>query len=864
MQSPRRGPDPRGRCPRGSGLREALRVLGCALLVLMVSGCRSNLVVTPSSIAQAPHASGDGQCGFYRAELPEPLRVAVYGDTLPGVLGGSGRKPPASGVPVVFRVNDPRTGAVFSESGNSEFTTTTNTEGVASASLTLGDRPGEVTVTASASTSSGTKSVSFRALAGIKLIGSGLEAPTGGVIDGFGLQLQDPSGQPLQGVPVYFRVEGDGYGAAVDGKRSTRVLTDSEGLALASWTLGSETAQYFTRVEVRDTRENIDETQRFHLRALDFTAMALDRKKMLMELAGGLAIFIYGMRLMSGGLRRMADRRLKSILQAMTRNRFMATGVGTILTAIIQSSSATTVMAVGFVNAGLLTLSQAIAVDYGACIGTTITAQIIAFRLNVLAFPAIALGLVLSATSRRASMKSFGEAVLGFGLLFLGLTLMSDILEPLRHSPTFRAWFQLFDCTPVDGGLIRPIPAMMCIFIGTVATMIVQSSSATIGLVLVLASQGLLSFYTAFPLVLGDNIGTTITAVLASLGANRNAKRAAIAHTLFKVFGAAYMYVLLFVPLWNGQPVFLGFVDYITPGEVFVDPPENLARHIANAHTAFNVINVLLFLPCIALMVRLCRWIIPMTDVDQEKVLAYLEPNLLNSPPLALQQAVKEVAYMVRRAQKSINDGCTCILDGDRELEKKILAREEVIDRLQAEITAYLVELSRKNLTPSEATLLPALVHAVNDAERIGDHSEDLVELANLRREGKHTFSDDAEGDIRRLLELLNEQFDATHNSLTTADQTQVGVVLDRENDITRHMQAAAESHVRRLNAERCDLQAGVIFLDVLNHLERVGDHLVNIAERAGRIIRVMNAGGPLPHSQESAPPGAGSPASIS
>jgi len=228
-----------------------------------------------------------------------------------------------------------------------------------------------------------------------------------------------------------------------------------------------------------------------------------------------------------------------------------------------------------------------------------------------------------------------------------------------------------------------------------------------------------------------------------------------------------------------------------------------------------------------------------MTDADQERVLEYLEPNLLDSPSLALQQAVKEVAYMCRRAQKSINDGCEYFFDGGREIEDRIANREDLIDRLQHEITSYLVDLSRRNLTPSEATLLPALVHAVNDAERIGDHSEDLVELTQLRREGKHKLSSRDTDYIRRLQTLLNEQFDATMLSLTDADASQVDVVLRKEEEVTALMLEANDSHLKGLEQRKGDVQAGVIFLDFLGHLERVGDHLTNIAERAGRIMQV-------------------------
>ncbi|MBN2308763.1 MAG: Na/Pi symporter [Candidatus Hydrogenedentes bacterium] len=810
-----------------------------SVLLVCLSGCGLDEAVQPDRIRLDEYASGDKQCAPHGAVLPAPLRVVVESRLRPGLLGGKGSRHPLPGVDVTFTILNPETGAVFADTGTTVTHATTDAAGTASAGLRMGRLSRDVNVAASIVTPDGEKSVELSALPGVELIGEDLEAPVNGTIEEIGVRLTDPDGQPAAGVPVYFRVEGNRNASTLNGRPKQRLLTGPDGRAVVSWKLGEEVGLNFVRVELQDDRPGIPDESRFQARAIDFHAMAISKRRMLIDLLGGLAIFILGMKWMSAGLRRMADRRLKNILQAVTRNRIMAMGVGLGLTAIIQSSSATTVMAVGFVNAGLLTLAQSIGVIYGASIGTTVTAQIIAFQLNILAFPAIGLGLIMSAASRRLWVKSLGDAILGFGLLFLGLTLMADVLEPLRHSPTFLGWFQLFDCTPADGGAIKAGPALMCILIGTVVTVVIQSSSATVGLVLVLSGQGLLSFYTAVPLVLGDNIGTTITAILASLGANRNAKRAALAHTLFKVFGAAYMYVLLFVPLWDGHPVFLGLIDYITPGNVFADCAENLPRHIANAHTVFNVVNVLIFLPFVGAMVRLCQAIIPVTGVDQERVLEYLEPHLLNSPSLALQQAVREVAYMVRRAQKSINEACAFFQDGSRELEERVTRREELIDQLQHEITAYLVELSRKNMSPQEATLLPALIHAVNDAERIGDHSENLIELAHLRSEHNHILSGAALDDVRNLLDILNEQFEATYQSLTEQDAGQVEGVLEKEQAITDFMAEAAERHVVRLEKGECEVQAGVVFLDLLAHLERVGDHLVNIAERAGRIIQV-------------------------
>ncbi len=827
---------------------KSLRLLLLVFAALLLGGCCAEHRDVPcDKISQDEHASGDNQLGLYREVLPKPLKVVVEGPRVPGLLGGKGYREPVCGAEVLFTVDDPESGAVFVESGQPVATVETKAGGRACVSLRLGDRPGDVNVTASVRTgndqggSAVRKTVHFRAIAGAEKIGLHLEATTNATINPVGVRLFESSGTPAEGVTVYFRVEGNGQDALVGGDRIARMATGADGRAVTSWTLGDDVAQYFLSVEIEDKRPGIPSAQRFQARSFEIEAMGMNKAKMALELMGGLAIFILGMKWMSGGLKRMADRRLKTILQALTKNRFLAVTVGAALTAVIQSSSATTVMTVGFVNAGLMTLTQAIGVIYGANIGTTVTAQIIAFRLDALAYPSIGLGLLMAALAKRQTIKSLGEAILGFGLLFLGMATMSSILKPLRYSPEFQSVFQWFDCTPVNGR-VPPGAALMCILVGTAATCMIQSSSATVGLVIALSAQGLISFYTAVPLVLGDNIGTTITAVLASMGANRNAKRAALAHTLFNVFGAGYMYLLLFVPVWNGEPFFLGFVNAITPGDIFGEAAENLPRHVANAHTAFNLFNCLLFVPFIGLMSSVVRKVIPMTIADQEQVLQYLEPHLLETPTLALQQAVKEVGYMVRRSQKSINEGVRLFVENDKDLASRIIAREEVIDRLQAEITGYLVELSRKPMSAHESSLIPALVHAVNDAERIGDHSENLIELTHLMHEGNFSLSEDALADIRSLLEILNEQFDATCKALEQDDAVQVERVLAKEEEITAFMQRASEGHVARLETGSCNVQMGVIFLDFLAHLERVGDHLANIAERAGSFIRATAA----------------------
>ncbi len=819
-----------------------LRIAGMMLLLIvggwLGSGCSNSEPVEPDKISLDKHAPGNHQVALYGETLPKPFRVVVEGAVRPGLLGGKGSRGVAVGKTVRFEIENPGNGAKFEESGKPVVDVVTDSAGSARALLRVGQLPGDIIVRAFLPEYPDLGQVEFRAVAGIKRIGEQLESNTGGSVGSFGLELIEPDGRPAEGVEVSFRVVGNGEGAKV---KSERVFSDEEGRAETTWTLGTKIQRYFADVEVIDNRTNVGPNERFNVRSITFEAMGTDSRQMAIVLFGGLAIFIFGMKLMSEGLQRMADRRLKSFLQFMTRNRAMAVLAGTVMTAMVQSSSATTVMTVGFVNAGLMTLQQAIGVIFGANIGTTVTAQIIAFKLDSLSYPAIAIGLLFMMFFKKQNWKFFGQVLLGFGLLFLGMKTMGGILKPLRYSPEFQAWFQLFDCTPVDGGMIPAGKALMCILIGTITTVVVQSSSATVGLVLALASQGLIGFHTAVPLILGDNIGTTITANLAAIGTNRNARRTALAHTLFNVFGAAYMYILLFIPLWGGQPVFLGFIDWLTPGAVFHGESENLLRHVANAHTVFNIFNVLLFVAFTGVMARVCMFLIPVRESERDSVLQYLEPKLLTAPAIALQQAVKEVLFMVHKGQKSMNESCDLLCEDKEGLIQSILAREDVIDKLQHEITGYLVELSRTNLDPDESALIPALVHAVNDAERLGDHAEAQVELHRLLKENSLKLSEEDRAGIREFQENLNAEFETIYQMLEQGDAASVEEAVRIHERLKTLMKRLTDDHVKRLDAGGGEVQTGVIYLDALAHLERVGDHLVNIAERSSRILVVTD-----------------------
>ncbi|MCP3968380.1 MAG: Na/Pi cotransporter family protein [Lentisphaerae bacterium] len=494
-------------------------------------------------------------------------------------------------------------------------------------------------------------------------------------------------------------------------------------------------------------------------------------------------------------------------------------------------------MVIGFVNAGLLNLVQSIGIIFGANIGTTVTAQIISFKLSGLALPAITIGLIVMFLKKPLA-KGWGETIFGFGLLFFGMSIMSHELKLLGIFPTFIKFFQTFDCTPVAGSM--PIgPIIGAIGIGALLTVVIQSSSASMGIVLALAGGGLINFYTAVPLILGTNIGTTITAVLASAAANRHAKQAALAHSLFNISGAVAMIILFYVP-WgeNSIPIFLYFVNYTTLGDVFAAIPQNLVRHIAMAHTFFNVFNVLLLLPCVGLIARMCMFFIPIKDESKVKI-QHLEPHLLDTPSIALEQAVQSIRYMVKEAWSMV-DGVI----GENFLKLNITEeeiedytdRENKVDELQHDITEYLVQITRRELTEPQSALVPLLMHCTNDAERIADHTANIISLTQRLAEKEKKLTDEGRQEVNQLWELLADQARNVAKALDGTDSKKVDHALKDEKKINRLVDDFEEAHINRLRQGKCNAVAGIVFIEMLAELEKIGDHLSNIAERAPEI----------------------------
>lgn len=550
-------------------------------------------------------------------------------------------------------------------------------------------------------------------------------------------------------------------------------------------------------------------------------------QQLIFGVLGGLGLFLFGMKIMSEGLQKIAGSRMRKILGALTNNRIIGTMVGVAVTTIIQSSSATTVMVVGFVNAGLMSLVQAIGVILGANIGTTVTAQLIAFKVTKYALPAIGIGVGFKLFSRNKKGSYIGEILLGFGLLFFGLTVMKNAFDPLKTSEEFRQLFMLVG----DNHLLG-------ILIGAIMTMIVQSSSATIGITIALATSGILSFEASIALILGENIGTTITANLAAIGTNLAARRTALAHFLFNSLGVCYMLAFF--------PYFIQFVSSITPGDAdFVIQTQEqvtrmggsigdkpfIARHIANTHTMFNIINTIIFLPLVGLLAKLSTLVIRGRDEEVEFHLKFLDNRVLSTPPIALAQARSETRRMARIAQEMVDETLGFLQDDDLRRLPDLEKKEDLTDILQKEITDFLVALSQKSITMENSKEIASMMHMVSDIERVGDHCENLWTLSQRKLDQKIVFSEIALNEIAGISELTRNFLATIVKALEEKDTGVYDEAHRLEDAIDDLEEKLRNNHIRRLNTGECTVNSGLIFIDMLHNFEKIGDHTYNLAK---------------------------------
>lgn len=517
---------------------------------------------------------------------------------------------------------------------------------------------------------------------------------------------------------------------------------------------------------------------------------------------GGLGLFLYGMKLMSDGLENVAGEKLKGILEKITSNKVIGVLVGTIVTAIIQSSSATTVMVVSFVNAGLMTLTQATGVILGSNIGTTITAQMVSFNLEVIAPIFIGVGAIVMMSAKKKRIKDLAYIALGFGILFMGMGLMSSSLKPISNLQIFNDFISVIGKNHFLGVLV-----------GLTMTAILQSSSATTGILVALANSGNIDMNVAFPIILGCNIGTCVTAILAGLTANRTAKKAALLHLLFNIFGT-----VLFLPFSDKV---VTFVNYLTP--------DNVARQVANAHTIFNVVITIFILPISKYFVMLVNHILPDDEGKESCGAIYLDKKLLETPIVASGQVIKETIRMANKAKNNLELAMEVFLNWNEEKMKKVYANESIINTLERDITEYLIELSQHNLPEENAKLVSQAYHTINDIERIGDHAENIVELAIQKYENNITLSYDGYKEVRQLFEVTLRSITIAIESFKS-NEISDDEVEKVEEEIDSLEKQFRENNINRLSAKTCLADAGIMFFDLLSNLERIGDHANNIA----------------------------------
>ena len=542
---------------------------------------------------------------------------------------------------------------------------------------------------------------------------------------------------------------------------------------------------------------------------------------MIFGTVGGLGLFLYGMMQMSDGLKKVAGNKLKDILESMTKRRIFGFLVGAGTTALIQSSSAATVMVVGFVNAGLLTLKQAISVIIGTNVGTTATAWLVsisgfeAFKVTDYALPAVAIGFALQLFGRTQRSKNIGQILVGFGILFIGICFMKDAFIPLKDSEVTHKALIWFGRNP-----------LLAILAGTVITMLLQSSSASVALIQMLAIQGAFGndwkqvLLVVIPFILGDNIGTTITAQLAALQANRNARRAAWAHTMFNVIGA-------FICFWFIAQVGK-LVDIITPWEL---NETTIAVSIAVTHTTIKIFEAVFFLPLTGVLEKVVVQLVPEKPGDLVGRPVVLERRLLATPELAMGQARREIVRMAQASKRAVNQAVDGLVENN--MRKLDIARttEDITDTLQYEITSYLAALSTREISNEMSAELPVLLHMINDLERIGDHAVNIVEIAERKIEQKLTFSDFALTEAAQLKKEAEQMCDYIITALENNDTEAAKSALVNEDNLNKMQIVLRRSHVQRMSEGLCSPEAGLIFIDLVDNIEKIGDHLTNIAQ---------------------------------
>ena len=528
---------------------------------------------------------------------------------------------------------------------------------------------------------------------------------------------------------------------------------------------------------------------------------------LLLTLMGGLGLFLFGMNFMSQGLQKAAGAKLRSVLTAISKNKYIGVLFGALFTAIIQSSGATTVMVVTFVNAGLMELTQAVGIIFGANIGTTITAQLVSFNLTAVAPVILFVGVVMFLFMKKPIFKKIGEVVIGFGALFMGISMMSGSMQQLNDYPA------------VIHTLSRLTNPVLAILVGLIITVIVQSSSVTVSILLLMAGQGLVTLPVCFYFILGCNIGSCTPAVMAAMDAKKDAKRAALIHVLFNVFG---MIIISIILIFAMQP-FTAFIQAISG--------DDIKRSVANTDTIYKVFQTVIFLPLSAQFIKLVNRLIPGTDVKQEGFsLQYINMTTVFSPTAAIVEAMQEIGRMGRKAEQNLRLAMEAFFDGDQSKIDQVYQTEKYIDYLSHEITDYLVDVNQRQLPVADSLKIGGLFHVVNDIERIGDHAENIADAAVRMKEQNLSFTKKATKEIQDMFEKDMRILVCALEMFETDDRSHMQEILSIEEEVDQMEIDLQNSHIRRMAKGKCSPESGLVFTDLVTGLERVADHATNVA----------------------------------
>lgn len=546
-----------------------------------------------------------------------------------------------------------------------------------------------------------------------------------------------------------------------------------------------------------------------------------EKLQIIFGLLGGLAVFIYGMNMMSECLQKAAGEKMKSILALLTKNPVLGVIAGALTTAVLQSSSATTVMAIGFVSAGLMTLPQAISIIFGANIGTTMTAQIIAFKISDYIYIIIFIGFLISFIAKSEKAKSIGQTIFAFGLLFLGIETMGDVMKPLASSPVFTNLI----------GKVAHIP-VLGVFVGTLMTLVVQSSSATIAVLQNFASQpgsdgvtSILGLAGAIPILLGDNIGTTITALLASIGQTKDAKRTAVAHCIFNISGC-----LLFI--WFVKP-FAALIQYISPKGPEI---QVISRQIANAHTIFNITMTLIWVCLINFMVKIVMTLIPdgkAVDMDPAKPV-FLDDKIISQPAAALQLVAKEILRMSEMVKVAVGETITIVKTEEISRLEDLEEKGQQIKTLTESITEYLAALfSAGTMTEQQASQTASLMYVLSDVERMGTLSVEVARCVREKAENKYKYTPEAMDELQKSLRTLAKMFEDSIKALQGDESVQIEKLIKRKDKIMDLDLKMRKAHVQRVNKGKCKADLTAPFTNILHLIDRMGNSCVNLADVA-------------------------------